>query len=200
MLTIIGDVHGKFDEYLRLTEKYEYTVQLGDMGFNYERIWNLKKENHVWFPGNHDHHYLLNDVRPESYLGRYGVHKMDGMEFFYIGGAFSIDWRMRTPGVDFFNSEELSQWEWDDCLRLYEESKPHWVITHDCPVFMYPHLGIEEEIRQTTPNMLAKLYDIHQPQLWFYGHHHKTHKLKMDESNINSTYFRCLSELETYWI
>ena len=35
---IIGDVHGKYEEYLLLLSAADYSVQIGDMGFSYNQI------------------------------------------------------------------------------------------------------------------------------------------------------------------
>jgi len=42
-LTIIGDVHGKVEDYLVTIKQKEYTVQIGDMGFkdSYNKIKNI---------------------------------------------------------------------------------------------------------------------------------------------------------------
>ena len=42
-ITVIGDVHGKYDRYhkiIRQSEYYPYTVQLGDFGFKYDTLKN----------------------------------------------------------------------------------------------------------------------------------------------------------------
>ena len=51
---IIGDVHGKYGEYLHLTDDAEYSIQLGDMGFSYNHMKELNPLNHTFFGGNHD--------------------------------------------------------------------------------------------------------------------------------------------------
>lgn len=33
MVTLIGDVHGKFDQYYNIVKNKEYSIQLGDFGF-----------------------------------------------------------------------------------------------------------------------------------------------------------------------
>lgn len=189
-ITVVSDVHQKYKEYLKICSENEYTVQLGDMGFNYERIWDLDPEYHVWFPGNHDEHCLLENIRPTAYLGRYGIHTLNGVKFFYIGGAWSIDWQRRLPGLDWFHNEELNSWEWEDCEQLYLQSKPDLVLSHDCPSFIYPHLGINEIITQRTPVMLARLYSLYQPKRWYFSHHHQYKKV-----NFQSTEFTVLPEL-----
>jgi len=40
-ITFIGDVHGRIPEYLDLIKDCEYSIQLGDMGFDYSLLKNI---------------------------------------------------------------------------------------------------------------------------------------------------------------
>ena len=35
-LRIIGDVHGHYDRYVKLAKKARHSIQLGDLGFDYD--------------------------------------------------------------------------------------------------------------------------------------------------------------------
>ena len=65
------------------------------------------------------------------------------------------------------------------------------MITHDCPHEARKQLfGIDE--KSITTNGLQAMFESHQPDLWVFGHHHKS-----KNELINGTRFICLTELET---
>lgn len=188
---VIGDIHGKLDKYaniVRFADFYGYnTLTVGDNGFQKEWEWGLKNlnvEKHRWLMGNHDFYPYLNCSLS---LGNYGI-IYD--KYFFVRGAKSIDRSHRLEGYDWFSNEELSYKEMLDCLTLYEESKPKIVITHECPDIVCEELfGINEH--SSTRKFLNELFDIHQPDFWFFGHFHKSRK-----KNIKGCQFQCLAELE----
>ena len=74
-LRLIGDIHGKYDHYLNLVKDCQYTLQVGDLGFDYEPIFHLDPEKHRFIGGNHDNYTLkyrpdldLSDVKGDSNL------------------------------------------------------------------------------------------------------------------------------------
>ena len=54
IVRIVGDVHGKFDGYINLIKDCEYSLQVGDMGFNYEQLSALNPSKHQFMGGNQD--------------------------------------------------------------------------------------------------------------------------------------------------
>lgn len=196
MLTLIGDVHGKYKRYheiIRKKDKYPYTVQLGDFGFDYSTLKNIDPKNHVFIGGNHDNYDIINDV--PHYLGDYGyMVNFNGINFFYYRGAYSIDRRHRTIGIDWWSNEENNIDTFLEARKLYRDIKPDIVLTHDCPEEVVPLvLDRNDHIYQNiTGWALQELFNIHQPKIWRFGHHHKSWRM-----NINGTDFRCLNELET---
>ena len=71
-INIIGDVHGKVDEYKDIISNLDYSVQIGDMAFDYSDI--KIDDHHKILLGNHDNydflcpHEVLGLVRVSSYL------------------------------------------------------------------------------------------------------------------------------------
>ena len=59
-IRIIGDVHQYYDSYFSLAEECEYSLQVGDMGFNYEPLKQLDSNNHKFIGGNHDNYDTYN--------------------------------------------------------------------------------------------------------------------------------------------
>lgn len=197
MLTIIGDVHQKYPEYIAIAKEKEYTLQLGDMGFNYLRLKELDATKHKFFPGNHDNYDIVS--ASENNIGDYGLKYLGGVNFYFVRGAWSIDWRMRTPHVSWWNKEELSFEEMNAVRADYAMAKPNIMITHDCPLFICRHLkhanigmpGIGV-IKNRTNILLEDLFDIHAPQKWIFGHWHSDFQIK-----LFGCHFICLKELGT---
>jgi hypothetical protein len=197
MLTIIGDVHGKYDHYhkiIRRTEDHPYTVQLGDFGFKYDTLNSVDHTKHVIIGGNHDNYDICNNY--PHFLSDYGyMVNFNGIDFFYYRGAYSIDRQYRTVGVDWWGKEQVSIDQFMEARKLYSQIKPDIMITHDCPDFMVPYyIGFDKVVYQNITNWaLGELWNIHQPKLWLHGHHHQN-KI----TTYGNTEFVCLNELEIY--
>lgn len=199
MITLIGDVHGKYKRYheiIRERDNHPYTVQLGDFGFDYETLKNVDSKHHVFIGGNHDNYDKVNVV--PNYLGDFGqMVNFNGVDFFYYRGAWSIDKQYRTIGINWWEQEENKIETFMVARELYRSIKPDIVLTHDCPESIVPYLiPIGSRVYQTlTGYALQELFNIHQPKVWIFGHYHKTWN-----SVVNGTEFRCLNELEIYKI
>lgn len=194
LLRVIGDVHGKYWEYRDLANQAEYSICVGDVGFNYEVIGGLCKEHHRIVAGNHENYHNLTP----HFLGDFGTHTVPGFgDIFYVRGAFSIDWQWRTPGKDLFPEEELTEQQMYAAIEEYQRVKPDFVITHDCPLSIIPlmnlrAIGDDFEIgSQRTPRMLDMMWNSHHPKTWLYGHFHTKWK-----QEVQGTTFQCLKELE----
>lgn len=200
-LRLIGDVHGNISKYISLAEEVDFSIQLGDMGFDYTEISQKLSPNfHKILAGNHDNYTRSGEKfvnQTPHFLGNYGNLKTSFGDFFFVRGGFSIDYKSRTPGVDWWSDEEISQQQANCCLELYEETKPYFVISHECPESIIKYVSTFSEFNgeiikpSFTSLLLQKLFDIHQPAVWFFGHHHRSW-IKV----INETEFNCLNELE----
>ena len=195
-ITIIGDVHGKYDHYhkiVRQTERHPYTVQLGDFGFKYDTLKNVDHTKHVIIGGNHDNYDSCGNY--PHFLSDYGyMVNFNGIDFFYYRGAYSIDKEYRTVGIDWWANEEVKIDAFMKARELYSSIKPDIMITHDCPEFMVPqYIGPKRIYQNITNWALSELYNIHQPKLWIHGHYHLS-----KTTFYGDTKFVCLDELETY--
>lgn len=200
-MIIIGDVHGggktpglrsaktKLEVYHNIVRNLKQkTIQIGDLGFKEQHEWfleNINTDQHKVLFGNHDHMPM---VEERHSLGHFSFLKEESI--MTIRGAASIDKHMRTEGLDWFPDEELSMMQCDGAISMIQQCKPRVVLSHDCPtevaMEMYGRL-----IKSRTDQMLQACFLHHQPQLWVFGHHHKSKKL-----NIRGTQFICLAELE----
>lgn len=232
-LMIVGDVHGHYQEYLETIQLANYSLQLGDLGFNYTPLiisgeWS--PTHHKLLPGNHDNYsirqvhsidphaaqvldpygkYVVNHGivytythLPENFIGNYGVWKVPetkpggayGDSIFFVRGAWSIDFAYRTLGRDIWVNEELTQEEFERAIQLYAEIKPSIVVTHTCPQEVEKHLilGFSDgrPIKTRTGDGLQRMYEIHKPKLWIFGHHHQEFDRIMDGCR-----FVCLDEM-----
>lgn len=186
---IIGDVHGKKDEYLALIKDRGSSVQLGDMGFDYSHLKSdVKMCCHNFIFGNHDNYSQFDTV--QNNLGNFGVSYSGGHYFFFIRGASSVDRDCRVIGHKWFEEEELNNRQAGECIDLYTQARPRLVLSHDCPQVLAKHLwGYPPTY---TRKLLDNLLSIHSPHIWVFGHHH---------TSIDIVYkgvrFICLNELET---
>ena len=108
---------------------------------------------------------------------------------------------MTNLTLSWFDNEELTYSQWQELFKDYREAKPNVVVSHDCPAFVVNILLMKkfkkqiifDKKRSLTQTGLEACYNIHQPSIWLFGHHHKS----FDEI-IGRTRFKCLRELTTY--
>lgn len=187
----IGDLHGKHQEYLKLTEKYPYTCQIGDFGFSYGILNHVNPTKHKIFCGNHDN--VNKSLEWPHFLGDSGPYNLNGVDFFFIRGADSIDKQYRVPGVSWWANEELNYSQSIKCIDQYLEAKPDIVLAHDFPNHIIPKLFNPNPrfAPSHTQKLLEELINIHKPCIYVGGHWH----CSRDEV-IDGTRFICLNELE----
>jgi len=194
MFTAIGDAHGYYDRYVKIARKRDCTLQIGDLGFKYGCLENLDPERHKIVAGNHDNYDILPGL--PHYLGDWGNTSLGGTEFFFLRGAYSIDRDSRTIGLDWWSQEEIPIEAFMEAREVYRERKPRIVITHTCPeslapAFLNPRYSHRVHVTKTGW-MLDELFNIHQPELWVFGHFHMSKTI-----TEGRTRFTCLNELET---
>lgn len=205
-IVVIGDVHGRTDTYQKIVRRLppgQRSIQVGDMGIGFKGVGlHEMSQEHKWFRGNHDNPTKCREH--VNYLGDYGYLPED--KLFWLAGAYSIDRNYRVEGVSWWNDEELSIEELGKAVNLYEETKPEYVLTHECPseaaIFMLQSLigqyfnGKKDCANSRTAQALQLMYEIHQPKEFVFGHYHvdKTFHLKQD----SRTKFTCVAELSQY--
>lgn len=209
MITVIGDVHGKFDGYYSIASRSDYSVQVGDFGFS--DTWNrllysgLSPEKHKVLPGNHDDYDFCPSV-PHCLID-FGSYILNDVKFFYIRGGISIDRtyrdaeRINGGPKTYWHEEELTYDQMELCKFQYIDQKPDVVISHAPPGILIPMLhedqrilkrfGFKEDFIENTSRMCSNLLSIHKPSVWVFGHHHKSFDKKID-----GTQFIGLDELE----
>lgn len=199
---IISDVHGNMEKYTALTNRVDSSIQLGDMGVGFgspDPVEELLKSglvnplNHRFFRGNHDNPSVCRTC--PSYLGDWGY--LGRQNVFFVGGASSIDRKLRTEGRDWWPDEEISNGEWAKMKYRYMITEPRFMITHDAPwsvcQAMFPEM--KKKGCSLTQTILQKLLEIHRPEFWFFGHWHKSKMM-----DIHGTRFRCLGVNEIFYV
>lgn len=194
-MIIIGDVHGRTDEYYKIIQSTkENTIQLGDFGFYKHHTWFLEnvdfKKHKVSF-GNHDDYTFLD--KPHS-LGDYSMQMEKDQVLMTVRGAYSIDQNRRAPYIDYWPNEEFNQKEAKKAFTRYKAFKPNIMITHDCPHSVREHM-FDITDKSITTDLLEEMLQFHSPDVWIFGHHHQSR-----DEVIGKTQFICLNELETYKI
>jgi len=173
-MLFIGDVHGDFQKYLNITSLSNSSLQIGDTGvFRDSDIQNLPMNNkHKCFRGNHDNPNVYHN-NPNA-LSDYGYDNIT--EIFWMAGAYSIDFRQRTPTLDWWENEELSNKELTKAVQLYSDTKPSIMTSHDCPnqirevIFQQKKDNFYQSNR--TVQSLSVMFENYQPDIWIFGHHH----------------------------
>lgn len=190
-LTFIGDVHGKVEQYHQITRDHKFTMCAGDFGW--KQHWEYHRKfigtTHWVNPGNHDYDGAYNDQHYSMSTGNFKYFRH--IDVFTVRGADSIDKHLRIEGIDWFSNEELNYQEQLEAFDAYVAAKPRIMLTHDCPQSVMTELFGYPEKSQTR-TMLEMMFQEHKPELWVFGHHHKSIK-----KTILGTEFVCLDELET---
>jgi predicted phosphodiesterase len=206
-LRIVGDVHGLTRRYVNLIKSDKnvtHSLQIGDMAFDYSDLKYLDSECHKFVGGNHDNYDIYAD-QPHA-LGDYGNYSLGGLDFFFIRGAFSIDWKDRLNremlgmSRSFWRDEQLDYEQMENCLNKYKADKPKIVVTHSCPrsisklignPSVLTSYGYDAEVFTTgTQELLQSCLEVHRPDVWIFGHFHRTLDFMLE-----NTRFICLGEL-----
>ncbi len=190
--TFVGDVHGKL--YMLPLPGSGPVVQVGDLGIGFisaeADCANVMCRNDFWFiRGNHDNPDLCR--KHPRYLGDWGAHET----MFWVSGAWSFDHHYRVEGVDWWRDEELSTADGNLAFEAYVEAKPRVMVTHDGPASLFSNGGPMELYdfqRTSTATLLQAMFEAHQPEVWLFGHHHKSTAF-----TVGPTHFRCLAICET---
>jgi predicted phosphodiesterase len=206
LLSIIGDVHGKYPELFRVIENCgsEYILQVGDLGFDYSPVVDYLDPNHFKFlRGNHDNY----DVKIPHCLGDFGKVSFGDLNFFFIRGEYSIDMKTRIetnkkifPQKIWWHDEELNRSNMEKAFKEYKKAKPKVMITHGCPYEISKLIGIPGILKHfghdpktfttNTQQLLQSCFDSNKPNVWIFGHMHQNldfiHK---------GTRFICINEL-----
>lgn len=201
---IIGDIHGKFEEYSNnILSNVHNSIQIGDFGIGfYGDYWHEKVKNYQllnpdnkFIRGNHD------DPEKSKKMPGYIPDGFVENDVMFIGGAWSIDYEYRTEGVSWWKDEECSYEEFEKIIDIYKIVKPRILFCHDAPIEVSDAMFIKKglalggsnarQIRNRTNMALQVMIDYHKPEFMFFGHWHVT-----SFYNYMGTSCVCLGELD----
>lgn len=184
-----------FPEQKNLT-KGDYVIICGDFGMVWsnseEELWwrNWLKERSfttLFVDGNHENFDLLNSYPVKTWSGgkvhfisdsiihlmRGQVFTINGLKFFTMGGATSIDKEYRVEGKTWWKEEEPSQKEVDEALNNLEKNnfKVDYVLTHTTSRRLMMEMGYIKE-----NNILSSFFEFLEKEIdykhWYFGHFH----------------------------
>lgn len=186
-ITLLGDTHG---DMRTVNELIKYSsndgiFQLGDICLRGDFFWEKFSKDFHFIRGNHDDPELCS--QHSCYLGDFGF--IEDLDLFFISGAKSLvdSFEESQIGITCWLNEELSEEELEICLNYYLEKKPKVVISHDCPDLINKKIHRFEDSLSRTRIYMQKMLDIHRPEFWFFGHHHRNMII-----NDKGTVFTCL--------
>ena len=144
----------------------------------------------LWFiDGNHDDHSALAEHRKNdtpialsdhvTYIPRGARISLGGSTFGFLGGAFSVDWRDRTHGSDWWPNEMTER---SDVAHLGGEPLDV-LIAHDAPARLDLatwQLPAEDQVRtDQVRSLIATAVEATRPHIAFHGHWHHAHDTEL---------------------
>jgi len=150
----LGDIHGNFNQIIGWMHHNKHRencniIQVGDFGIGFKPKQEhhelkllsskLKTKNHTvlvirgnhdnpeYFDGNHDYDNI-------KFLPDYTVKNLNGSNHLFIGGAISIDRRLRKSNIDYWENECFNY----DEERLKNIKEIDVLVTHTCMSFNKP--------------------------------------------------------------
>lgn len=201
----IGDVHGDrrdkktkqlhIDKYLEICKGLgdKPSVQVGDLGYGFLSV-QKTDELDTWFFNNPQHRFIRGNHDSPRLAAKSTGYIDDGTFFkttktMFIGGAESSDKLMRTEGVTWWSDEQTSYERYTEILS--EDHKPNIMVTHDVPLAVAGLVLGTGALPNLTRNALTYVFEQHQPDVWIFGHYHRSLRMK-----VGKTEFICLGELE----
>lgn len=206
-ILLAGDTHGNFMNLEMLVDlaqakSCEQIFVLGDFGYfpNFQsykimidKISNKLVNSSIvlfFLAGNHEDWFSLrlmternkfHEINPNIFYSPTGnVFEINGTRIMTVGGAYSIDKKYRTFGVDWFPDEELTILDYNYCS---DQGEVDILLTHDCPESIHiPNLlPIPEAMKNR--EVLDNIYKEAKPKKLFHGHYHM--KLESFDETMN---------------
>lgn len=206
-------IKDSFEQAVRL--KCDKIFQLGDLGFwprdrfgmkFLELIDVLVQRTGIPFyflAGNHEDWDNLDIVFATYLKDEDGFHKYenlrlaprsniwtwDNMRFANMSGAFSIDRKFRTKGLDWFEQEMPTYEDVDrirELLKMQGQKHIDVILAHDAPVNVKQHsgrgVGFENALAEFTQNVHAYAVQVFKPSIYLHGHWHMAYQYYFDHT------------------
>ena len=147
--------------------------------------------------------YYQSEYPHIRYFKDFGKYQLGNYSVAVIGGAYSVDKHYRLmQGWQWFENEQLSDIEKQECLDLLVGKYYDFVFTHTCPFSWRPKdlfLGSIDQVSVDTSTevFLETLKDQIQFGTWLFGHYHSDRIERLgvemffnDIENLNDIYSR----------
>ena len=203
-LVLVGDIHGEFPPFHAFARRVQgrgvAVVQVGDFGHGFldprtaaDAVDFFREHTGAcgFIRGNHDNPGVCRASPGWIPDGHYDP----DWEIMFVGGAFSIDRKHRTEGLDWWEDEECPIAELNAIVDRYIAVKPRIMVTHDAPAAaieaVFPDVTLFRPLSRTMQAFDA-MFAHHSPDAWIFGHWHRSASAVVD-----GTRFQCLGELRT---
>ena len=192
-IKFVGDIHANNHASFAHVKSAILTpnsVQLGDLDLYGYEPWRFDDGARWFIDGNHDNLPLLNldaDEPCQIEPGLFHIPRghVSGRVMF-IGGAESIDYKGRVPGMSAYPEESLSRRQAERCLSY--DGPVDVVVSHTAPKSSFAPW----DERSPTCVWLDMVLERFRPSLWVFGHHHITRK-----ETINGCVFHAVGILNS---
>lgn len=201
MIYITGDTHGYYNKFIErfngsLPIKDDFVIVCGDFGFIFteaqreglEKIKDLPFTT-LFIDGNHENFPKILSYPEEEWQGgrihriapniihlmRGQLFSINGMTFFTMGGAYSVDRGWRVKNESWFEAELPSNEEYKTASETLEKCgyKVDYILTHDAPDSTIMRMGMTPNPRgaELTGYLewVKRTVDF---KMWFFGHYH----------------------------
>lgn len=188
MIVLLGDVEGATHVAMPIIAKAKGwqpgpvpILQVGDLGWHPDRPPRRPPWPIHFIEGNHDHlPSLLRYAKPTEvapgwiYCPRGSVLEIDGRTVGFLGGARSIDRRVREEGVSWWPEEEPTR---EDAERLMGREDIDLLVTHSPPASVVAAMGKTPTEGERTSAIIEDLWrSLGRPSL-VCGHMHHRFRL-----------------------
>lgn len=163
-----------------LSKKYKFRIYCV-RGNHEARPQDVEDMHLVYDDDVHGFVYMQDKWPNIRYFKDYGIYWIDGLRVVVIGGAYSVDKYYRLQnGYRWFENEQLSKEEQEDCLWYLRESfsdEYDLVLTHTCPISWEPtdlflHGIDQSKVDKTMEIFLEKVKNSIRFNVWCFGHYH----------------------------
>ena len=202
MLYVMGDIHGFWAVLNNLAKHLgpdDIVVQVGDFGVDrffanpdyLKKLFAEIKFKLIFIEGNHEHFPTigmwskdqLTEIAPNVFYAPRGlVMELDGKLVGFLGGAESVDKAWRTPGVDWFPEERVSQEDVDLLVKnadnrqldiLFTHAPPQFAIAANFPPLNEHHWGLPLGWIDESGWKVSKAFWAIKPKKLYCGHMHR---------------------------
>lgn len=195
----ISKIVNFFNEHEGEYTSEDYLIICGDVGIcgflaseelETRKVFRNLPVTTLFIDGNHENFEQLNSYGIDIWNGgkvhfiesriihlmRGQIFEIDGVSFFTLGGAYSVDKMYRTEGISWFPEEMPNREEYEEGWHNLEKAnfQVDYILTHTGPrevvaAMDYGDMGDEAELRQ----YLQRVADNTDFTAWYFGHFHE---------------------------